>query len=515
MAPALMADPRRHTRLVATSLILLLAYALRLYHLGYDSIWYDEGVSIYLAGLDLPAMIAHTAGDIHPPLYYALLHLWSLPAGAGEFSIAFFSLFFGLLLLALTYRVAARFFGPATALLAAFLVAISPFNVWYSQEMRMYTLGSFLALLSTYCLARLMGAGNQARDWRFPWIGYVLSAAAGIYSLYYFFFVLVFQNLCVAALLLKRWKGGHMGPPLRPPADLECADSAGAGLAAKGGAAPARATTRVAPTDVAPVFPWLSAQLAVLVLYLPWLPIAFRQATQPPVPPWRSFTNLWDMTVESWSALSLGQSAGLSWAWPVLALFAVIYLLGLSHPRSAFRPLLVGYTFLPLALILLLSLVVPLYHVRYVFTYAAAFYILIAAGLALLLRRRTALRLALFSVLLLTLTAAAPSPSKPTSSTPPMRRTTTAMPSATCPTAGGPATPSSSTPATFIPWSPTTTRATSPGAAACATMPPTCRRRRQRPARAPCSCRPVPSTGRRSSAGAARPRTFTPPLPPR
>ena len=49
------------------TLVLLLAFGLRLVQLGAGSIWYDESVSIYLAGLDLPAMVAHTAGDIHPP----------------------------------------------------------------------------------------------------------------------------------------------------------------------------------------------------------------------------------------------------------------------------------------------------------------------------------------------------------------------------------------------------------------------------------------------------------------
>ena len=41
----------------------------------------------------------------------------------------------------------------------------------------------------------------------------------------------------------------------------------------------------------------------------------------------------------------------------------------------------------PLALILLVSLVTPLYHVRYLFTYSPAFYVVMAAGLAWLLRR--------------------------------------------------------------------------------------------------------------------------------
>jgi hypothetical protein len=57
-------------------LALLLAFALRLHRLGAESLWYDETVSVHLARLPVAAMLAHTAGDIHPPGYYLLLHGW-------------------------------------------------------------------------------------------------------------------------------------------------------------------------------------------------------------------------------------------------------------------------------------------------------------------------------------------------------------------------------------------------------------------------------------------------------
>ena len=73
--------------------ILLAAFALRLYRLGVSSLWYDETVSGVLAQQDLLALTRHTAGDIHPPLYYYLLHFWGRLAGWSEFSVAFVSLF--------------------------------------------------------------------------------------------------------------------------------------------------------------------------------------------------------------------------------------------------------------------------------------------------------------------------------------------------------------------------------------------------------------------------------------
>ena len=138
---------------------ILVAFAVRLYRLGAESLWYDETVSVYLSRLPLPAMLAHTAGDIHPPGYYALLHAWqavtapSLAHGL-EFLYAFPSLVFGLLALPLLYALGRRLFGPRTGLAALWLAAFAPFLVWYSQEVRMYTLGAFLGLLCLWALLK-------------------------------------------------------------------------------------------------------------------------------------------------------------------------------------------------------------------------------------------------------------------------------------------------------------------------------------------------------------------------
>ena len=109
--------------------ILLLAFGLRIYRLGAQSLWYDETVSVHLANKSIPALIAHTGGDIHPPGYYLLLHAWTRLAGSSEFVVVFPSLFFGLLLVALAYQLATKVFGPGPGLLAALLVAVSPFNL--------------------------------------------------------------------------------------------------------------------------------------------------------------------------------------------------------------------------------------------------------------------------------------------------------------------------------------------------------------------------------------------------
>jgi uncharacterized membrane protein len=356
---------------LSLGLMLCGGLALRLFRLGAANLWYDETVSVVLAGSPLPELIRHTAGDIHPPGYYMLLRGWLLlmgyptghadPAGSGlEFAAGFFSLACGVLLIALIYvlaRRATRGFAHSrrTALVAAALAACSPYHVWYSQEVRMYTLGAALGVLALYALLRALAPPTRRRAaW---WAVYALAAAAGMYTLYYFAFLLIALNLWVLVT--------QSAPPsLRGKGE---ATSAWPGLGSA-----------------------LLANLAAAALYIPWIPTAWRQATQPPVPPWRSVPDLLSALRESWAALVLGQSAS-AWMWPVLLIAAGCYLAGLvalrqtgtrrrsaaPHPAQA----LGLATFGSLALILLVSLATPLYHVRYLFTYSPAFYVVLAAGL--------------------------------------------------------------------------------------------------------------------------------------
>jgi mannosyltransferase len=367
-------------------LILLLGTVLRLVRLGAESLWYDETVSVYLAGSPFAELIRHTAGDIHPPGYYVLLRGWLLaagyptghadPSGMGlEFAACFFSLAFGLVLIALVYGLARSIASRRTSLAAAAIVAVSPYNIWYSQEARMYTLAATLGVVGLYALLRGAGlTGDPPRHgvarW-LPWAAYAVAATTGLYVLYYFAFLLLALNLWFLALLLLR----------RIPRER--------------------------------ALPWIAANLAALVLYAPWLPIAWRQAASPPVPPWRTAPALLHALREAWSALALGQSAP-GKIWPALLLVLFLYAIGLlallglaprrarndsdassqvsgavqdaAHPVAAsFLPVA---TFGPLVLILLGSVIAaPLYHVRYLFAYSPAFYVVLGAGLVWLWRR--------------------------------------------------------------------------------------------------------------------------------
>ena len=232
--------------------ILLLALALRFYKLDAQSLWYDEGNSARIAERSLQLIIEGAAGDIHPPLYYIVLKAWRAVFGSTEFGLRSLSAVCGVALVAFTYLIGRDLFnmprgtntrGIHVGLIAAFLVAIAPFSIYYSQETRMYALLATLAAVSTWTLIQLARRG--AWDWKRAAL-YVLATAAGLYTQYAYPFVMVAQGVCMLLAAVIEWsRNSFRARGLRTPVLIAYA---------------------------------LTSAMA-LVLYTPWLPIAVRQIT--------------------------------------------------------------------------------------------------------------------------------------------------------------------------------------------------------------------------------------------
>src|SRR5581483_3634629 len=185
--------------LVLILALMLVAFALRVFELDKQSFWYDEAFSVYLSRFDLATITARTAADIQPPLYYYLLNLWMLLAGDSEFAVRFVSLFFGVLTIPLMYVTARRLFNTTTGLFAALIATLSALYLWYSQEARMYTLITFLGLLSSYALLRALST-NPSRKW---WITFALANIAAVYTHYFAFTIIAFQLIYALWVILR------------------------------------------------------------------------------------------------------------------------------------------------------------------------------------------------------------------------------------------------------------------------------------------------------------------------
>ena len=332
--------------------IVLLAFLLPLYRLDHQSLWYDEGFSVYLARMSLGGITARTASDIHPPLYYYLLHLWLGHFGDSEFVLRFFSLIFGLLTVPLIHALGRRLLGTASGLLAALLVAISPLYLWYSQEARMYTLVTFLCLLSSYLLLRALEGEGKAG---FLWGGYIFVNVLAVYSHFYAFFVLAFHLLFLLVWSLKerRWTPLAWG---------------------------------------------LVAQGLVVLAYLPWSGFVLRRYAAD-VSYWRGELVFTEVVRKTLILFSTGHTILESRAQPIAFVYGAMLLcalvvIALGGKRTAggmgspWRLLfLLLYLSLPVALLFLISYQRPKFHPRYLMLASPAFFLILAGGLASLLER--------------------------------------------------------------------------------------------------------------------------------
>jgi len=91
-------------RVGTISLTLLLAFLLRTYELGAQSLWFDEGHSVWVARGNILGLLAERGRwEIHPPFYFYLLRHWMQIAGQSEYAVRFLSVMCGLLTVALAY----------------------------------------------------------------------------------------------------------------------------------------------------------------------------------------------------------------------------------------------------------------------------------------------------------------------------------------------------------------------------------------------------------------------------
>lgn len=134
-------------------LLLVIASALRLYHLGRQSLWIDEGFSLR------DATTPFTVAKASKPLYFWFLSLW-MHLGTSDWLLRLPAVIFGVACVALIFLIGRMIWGARAGALAGLLGAVSPLQVDHSQEVRMYTLLTLLVLLSVYFLLLYI------RSWR-------------------------------------------------------------------------------------------------------------------------------------------------------------------------------------------------------------------------------------------------------------------------------------------------------------------------------------------------------------
>jgi len=213
--------------------LLVVGGYLRFYRIGQKGLWWDEVRTIEIAAapgfheeLPLETLIDpapsirsryHTTSFAdfiaslkeipHPPLFHSLMRIWFRLTGFSD-NDAIYKIppaLFGTLAILLMFILGKWLHSSQLGLLAAAAFTLSPFQIYFSQELRSYTLLTLLILISYISFLLLL---NPQRKWAFALLG--LTYAVASYTHYFMFPVLLSQGLYLmtspkARPYLRQW----------------------------------------------------------------------------------------------------------------------------------------------------------------------------------------------------------------------------------------------------------------------------------------------------------------------
>ncbi len=345
----------RRTRemLFQLSLVTLVGVLVRFSGLAQHAIHLDEAISVeFVTRNSLPELAAFVRQwDVHPPLYYQTLLLWTRVLGTDLVDLRLLSALLGALTVPAVYVFTLLLTRRRTAFLAALLFALSPFQLQVAQDTRMYALLTFWAVLAGICLVSVLKQA-ELEDARPFWWGMVLlqglalhtHSAGGLY-------LTVSFN---AALLWLLWRRRS----------LTCTEFPGVGSRGLG-------------------FNWGVSQVMVFLLWLPGFGSFLTQARRVGEEFWIQPTGGWEI----WSAISRMAFAYLPISQQALAapvaILLLLAVLGVVRMRRWPVPLtLAAAMFLtPMAVALSVDWFRPLWHARSFNYICIPLYLLAAAGI--------------------------------------------------------------------------------------------------------------------------------------
>jgi mannosyltransferase len=353
-------------------LIVLLAFALRLYRLDTQELWGDESVSVSARRLsEVQVLLGKT--DVHPPLYFITLRTAMLASGASLFAVRFVSVFWSVLLVPLAYRLGRRTMkSAAIGILAALVTAISALQVLYAQEARMYAMATAWAAALLWCTVEILrratstpahpfegrvgvpfaptgrtpwreqAAGEEGR----VWLAFILTSLIGMYTHYFVAFVVIAQGL---ALLWAARRNRTM-------------------------------LIRLA-----------IAAAVVAAVYAPWIPIQRQYAMSQAYTRWDLLTpgvlaDVVKQTLTSWSVarynvIPTKPFPGADWGTVIVSIVAFVGAI------AALRTRRIQAALMPLTVVVVLVLgwainpILPVFQDRYLMIGTPAYLLLVAAGL--------------------------------------------------------------------------------------------------------------------------------------
>ena len=332
---------------------MLVAFALRVYRLDAVSLRGDEAFTVVFVQRTWEGLWRGISTiEPNPPLMYLALRAWIAIAGDSEFVTRYFSVFFGVLCVPLLYRLARTMWttrdARAIALWASVLIAINPYQIWHSQDVRNYTMWPCLSLFALVFLWQWWQREVQGSKLEVqgafvlrPLSFYVLATLLSLYTHYYDTFVVVAENVFVFAFAL--W------------------------------ARRARALIR-----------WIGAQVVIVALYAPWVLFGTDRITTYGEGSAESGVALFDVFWRTLASFILSETVSADFRatwWVPFALALVVVLIALWRQHRLQATFLVLWMAVPTLALYIVSLGRPLFLERYLNGIAPAYYLIFAVGL--------------------------------------------------------------------------------------------------------------------------------------
>lgn len=190
----------KNTYKILLLLILIVAAVLRFHRLSFQSLGDDELQTIFEVDPGLTWSQFFTTikeGDgVHPPLFFIIGRFFSLIFGYNEWTIRALSAIGGIASVWAIFLLGKEIKDKRLGLSAAALMCVNYFNIYYSQEARMYT---FLLVFTTLSYLHFFRIYKYRKS--LDIFLYIICSAIMIYIQYYGFFVIASQLILILFFL--------------------------------------------------------------------------------------------------------------------------------------------------------------------------------------------------------------------------------------------------------------------------------------------------------------------------
>jgi uncharacterized membrane protein len=149
--------------LTVAILLLLAGTALRVYHLGVRSLWFDEAVTANTSTSTLTQMLGETRDRLTSAIVYPCILYVTEKISKTAWAVRLPSMLASILTVVVILAMVRAKVNRSAVLFAAAILAISASQIRYAQEVREYSFSALWAACMIYCFLRWEAAGSRDR----------------------------------------------------------------------------------------------------------------------------------------------------------------------------------------------------------------------------------------------------------------------------------------------------------------------------------------------------------------